>query len=166
MPNQTPDGGHVEEPRRYQVLVVAYLAVLLLVPVLWKLLAWPTTLFSFPYVVAWAGALGASVQMANGVMRHTEDWNGAYGFWYVIGPLIGVATGIITFGIILAGLATFGGSSHGSAWTYIVAAFITGSNYRQFNRLIQKAGSLQTDSQPRYRPLPEGSTEYECYAAR
>ena len=141
MPSEVPVTAPATELLRYRLLVTAYLGALLLLPLLWKLAAWPTGLFSFPYVVAWAGALGASVQMANGVMRHTQDWNGAYDFWYVIGPFIGVATGIITYAIILAGLTTFGGSSHGSVWGYIVAAFITGSNYRQFNRLIQKAGN-------------------------
>lgn len=139
--NHSPEGGGTIDRRTFKFLVAFYLVVLLVLPAGWKYLSWPSSLFGFPYVVAWAGALGAAVQMANGVMRHSEDWSGAYDFWYFIGPFIGVATGVITYGILRAGLSAFGGASNGSLWGYIVAAFITGSNYRQFNRLIQKAGN-------------------------
>lgn len=141
MPTEISDREDSGEPIWCKLLVSAYLATVLLAPLLWKLAGWPDDLFTFPYAVGWAGALGACVQMAYGVMRHTEDWNGAYALWYFIGPLIGLATGIITYAVLMAGLNTFGGAPHGTVWAYIVAAFITGANYRQFNLLIQKAGN-------------------------
>jgi hypothetical protein len=130
-----------DAPRFIRILVPAYLIGLLLIPLLWVRADWPTHVFAVPYAVAWAGALGASVQMANGVMRHGDGWSDAYDLWYVIGPFVGIATGVITYAILAAGIATLGSTRSGVIWGYVVAAFITGANYRQFNSLIQKAGT-------------------------
>ena len=141
MANDLPTPKAHGAPPLIRILVPAYLVGLLLIPLLWRWAGWPTQIFDVPYAVAWAGALGASVQMANGVMRHGNGWSDAYDFWYLIGPFVGIATGVITYAILAAGIATLGSTRSGVVWGYVVAAFITGANYRQFNSLIQKAGT-------------------------
>lgn len=122
--------------------MAAELVALLLLPLVARYLGWADDLYGVPLAVPWAGALGAVVQMANGLMIHSGvSWNDDYDYWYAIGPAMGAATGVVTFAIFAAGLASVGsGAASGQDWGFVVAAFITGANYRQFNRIIAKAG--------------------------
>lgn len=141
-------------PWPYWVLAPAYLLALAVGAVVWVQAGWVSQLGGVPLGVVWAGAVGTVTRSLDGLFRHAaDDWDRRYALWHITGPLSGAVTGLITYGILVAGLATLGGSVGSRGWGYFVAAFLTGYNNDRFRTLLAKAGTAlfgtpSTDTKP------------------
>jgi hypothetical protein len=96
-----------------------------------------------PLGVVWLGALGAVLRSLDGIFWHgTNGWDDSYDWWHICSPLVGAVTGVVGYVLVLAGLATVGGTNTGGreAFGYLAAAFLVGYSNEDFRRLVARAG--------------------------
>jgi hypothetical protein len=109
----------------------------------------------FPYL--WTGAIGGTTIVYWGLIQHTIalDFDDQYKYWYVLKPILGAITGVMTVIVLKAGLFTFQGSANvttqGELALYIFA-FLAGFSERFFIQLVDRvltalfSGSTPSDT--------------------
>ena len=128
-------------PRAVEAAATLYLIALLLLAGVWLRSGWPSTIGGLPVAVAWFGSLGTVSRSLDGLFWHARaSWDHGYDLWHVLSPLLGLVTGVVTYALLAAGLATLGSAGTGAGWGYYVAAFLTGYNNDLFRALLAKAG--------------------------
>jgi hypothetical protein len=137
------------KPEKKAPVHIHWLALLYLASLIGLALAWSRLRFiddpldGVPLGVVWLGALGAVLRSLDGIFWHgTRGWDDSYDWWHICSPLVGAATGVVGYVLVLAGLATVGGTSTDGkeAFGYLATAFLVGYSNEDFRRLVARAG--------------------------
>lgn len=128
---------------------IRWLALFYLLSLIGLATAWSDSHFlsdpidGVPLGVVGLGAAGAVLRSLDGIFWHgSKRWDASYNWWHICSPFVGAVSGVVSYVLLLAGLATVGGagSKNGEAFGYLAAAFLVGYSNEDFRRLIARAG--------------------------
>ncbi len=110
---------------------------------LWKHNCISSVLMSMYFPYLWTGAIGGTTIVYWGLIKHTIDldFDDQYVIWYLLKPILGAITAVVSVLIVKAGLFTLQGTSDlktGGEFTLYVIAFLTGFSERFFIQLIDR----------------------------
>lgn len=102
-----------------------------------------------PLLVPWAGALGGVTKSLFGVARYTADWDPRWNLWHALRPVLGAASGVMAFLIVVVVLKTANGTkveaivlSPESLALFFVIAFVVGFKDKYFLELLSKVAGV------------------------
>lgn len=102
-----------------------------------------------PLIVPWAGALGGVTKSLFGVARYTADWDPKWNLWHALRAVLGAASGVVAFLIVVVVLKTANGTeveaislAPEALALFFVIAFVVGFKDKYFLELLSKVAGV------------------------